>query len=400
MVCARCISVKIQLTKDKTVDISLPFGGGKRKKSDVTGVELYSSDEEGCPAVRVYRKKNEWHIGAIGTISEPDGVMPDRWDDIPRQPTWSFPHNFQAPHAAIAVNSTLGTFGQASPDAIIQEMMTGVQTPAAPEQSAAAPKRRLGVKRPQTAPAAAAKPATPARRPEMPADGVPVSENGRRFVVRPFAEDGFRLAASLPEFQALWLGRLLPEGRRPTACSIQLAESALMASILLQPIYREAKGTLLAVFVRRDAVYFAGYKEGCPALWRRCPGVGGYEAMRDAVKKTLGVGDDLVESVLEESLVDPRPALDPYLHTVFAQVELARAYLSGKHGLNDDRVLLLGLPAGAVQWRRFAEDTLKLRVESPGPFEGLVLDKGVEAARPHACLTALGAALAALEATT
>ena len=398
-------SVKIQLTKNKTIEFGFPGtgnGGGAKSKVDLVGVELFSGDARGCPAVRLYRKKNLWRLGAADFIKPPDGELPVSWEDTPRQPKWELPHDFQSPSAALAVNSQLGSFGQASSEAIIQEMIHGA-APVKESASAAGEigKRRLGIKH-AIAPAqpATPQPAANAKRPEFPNDGIPVSENGRRFVVRPFAEDDFHLCASMPEFQALWLGRLLPEGKRPTAGSIQLAESALMASILVQPEYLEAKGNMLAIIVRENAIYFAGYKEGLPVLWRRCPNTRGYMAMRNAVRKTLGVDEELVDSVLEDSLVDPRPALEPFIHPVLEQLELARAYLTGKHRIAADKVMLVGLPRGAEHWRHYAEEALKLQLVAPSPFAGIEIDKGVKTDDPTAFLAALGAALAAAEAET
>ena len=119
--------------------------------------------------------------------------------------------------------------------------------------------------------------------------------------------------------------------------------------------------------------------------------------MREAIGKTLGVGEELINDVLEDSLVDPRPALEPFLHPVLQQLDLARAYLAGKHSLNADRVLLLGLPCGAGHWQHMAEESLKMHLISAKPFDGLVLGKGVDAAIGHICLVALGAAIAAAE---
>jgi len=402
----KCL-VKLQLTQTKTIEINLPgLGGSKKSKKDLVGVEMFSGRTEGCPTVRLYRKKDMWHLAAVGFTKPPDGEMPECWEDVAKQPSWELPRQFQAPNAALAVNSDMGSFGQASADAIIQDMMRGLtQGSAGPtkqlsDQSAG--KKRLGIKRSLAAPQTPAQQTTAiepasAKRPLFPDYGVPVSENGRRFAVRPFADEGFHLAASLPEFQALWLGRLLPEGKRPTACSIQVAESALMASVLAQPAFIEEKGNALALIFRDHAAFFAGYKNGEPVLWRRCPGNCGYHHMREAVKKTLGVEDALVDSVLEESLIDPRPALEPFLHPVLEQLELARAYLAGKQAMNADKVLLLGLPRGAEHLRLYAEETLKLKISAPDPFEGITADKGVETDSPHAFLVALGAALAAAE---
>ena len=393
--------VKIQLTKTKTIEIGFS-GKGKgaaRSKTDITGVELFSGESQGAPSVRISRKKDGWHLLALDFIAPPNGELPQRWEDTPHQPIWEVPRDFQAPSAAIAVNSEMSSFGQASAEAVLREMAQGLGD--AKHKGHASISPRLSLKMPQKkddAPVPA--PTSSSRKPTLPPPGVPVSENGRRFVIKPFAEDGFHLAASLPEFQSLWLGRLLPEGRRPTASSIQVAESALMASPLLQPKFIEAKGSMLAILVQREAVFFAGYKGGEPVLWRRCPNVRGYEAMREMVRKNLGVGEELVNDVLEDSLIDPRPALEPFLQPVLQQLELARAYLAGKHALQTDRALLLGLPCGASHWRHIAEDTLKIQLEAVETFDGFKPAKGVKMANGHKFLVALGAAIAATEVET
>ena len=390
------LAVKIQLTKTKTIEVKFPGGSSKSTwaKADLTGVELCSGESRGAPAVRIAHKKDGWHVLAAGFVPPPNGELPERWEDTPHQPVWELPRDFQSPAAAIAVNSSMGSFGQASAEAIIHEMTHGLD--ANRKDSSSAQKPRLGVKRqPQSSEAPA--PAAPSRKVVLPSPGIPVSENGRRFTIKPFAEAGFHLAASLPEFQALWLSRLLPEGRRPTATSIQLADSALMASVLLQPEFLASDGNALAILVRRDAVYFAGYKKGAPVLWRRCPGVRGYAAMREAVCKGLGVGEDLVDSVLEDSLVDPRPALEPFLQPVMEQLDLARAYLAGKHSLKTDRAILLGLPCGAGHWRHVAEESIKMQFVAADPFDGFKIGKGVDVTDGHLLLVALGAAIAASE---
>lgn len=398
--------VKLQLTKTKTIEIDFGSLGGKKTKgsrTDVSGIEMFSGSTPGCPAVRIYKKKGSWHLGAADYIPPPDGELPLQWEDVSKQPSWTMPRNFQSPDAALAVNSTMGVFGQSSPEAILQEMMHGVGQALPAPTASTSEKKKFGIKKAASTPAAPAPSAAPtasSRKPVFPDEGVPVSENGRRFVVKPFAEEGFYLSSSIPEFQSLWLSRLLPEGRRPTAVSLQLAESALFASILAQPEYLASKGTMLAVFVRENSVFFGGYKNGMPVLWRRCPGARGYLAMKESVKKHLGVEDDLVLSVLEDSLIDPRPALEPILHPIFDQLELARAYLSSKHDIVSDKILLVGLPFGAEHWARYAEESIHAQLIPVLPFDGLVVDKGIETKAPHEFLVALGAALAAAEAET
>ena len=329
-----------------------------------------------------------------------------RWEDTPHQPVWEMPHEFTSPHAALAVNSPMATFAQSTADAVVQDMMAGLaaqdEKSTTGDKSQSDGKRRFGIKREQSSLPAkkpSAQQENSARKPPFPGAGAPVSENGRRFVVRPMAEANFHLCASLPEFQTLWLSRLLPEGKRPTASSIQVAESALMASILLQPEFIAADGNALAIFMRSDATYLAGYKKGEPVLWRRCPGVGGALAMRDAVRNTLGLDDELVDSVLNESLIDPRPALEPFVRPILSQLSLSLDYLTSKHGLKFDHAFLMGVSAGTSHWSTYAEESLHLKLVSPNPFDGLEIDKGVDAADASRHLVALGAAIAGAEVT-
>ena len=399
--------MKLQLTKDKTIEIKFPSGGGARSAADITGIELFAPGETDCPAVRLIRKKKGWHIAATGFVKPPDGELPMRWEDTPHQPIWEMPREFTSPHAALAANSPMATFAQSTADAVVQDMMSGLPAQdiksALSEKTSLDGKKRFGIKRDQPA-AQPQKPATTpeasAHRPEFPEAGKPVSENGRRFVVRPMAEENFHLCASLPEFQTLWLSRLLPEGKRPTASSIQVSESALMASILLQPEFIAADGSALAIFARPDSTYLAGYKKGEPVLWRRCPGVGGTLAMRETVRATLGLDEELVDSVLNESLIDPRPALEPFVRPILGQLSLSLDYLAGKHGLKFDHAFLMGIGAGAAHWSAYAEESLHLKLLSPDPFEGLVVDKGVDSGNASRQLVALGAAIAGMEATT
>ena len=121
--------------------------------------------------------------------------------------------------------------------------------------------------------------------------------------------------------------------------------------------------------------------------------------MRDAVRKTLGLDEELVDSVLNESLIDPRPALEPFVRPILSQLSLALDYLTGKHGLKFDHAFLMGVDAGTSHWSRYAEESLHLALVSPNPFDGLVLDKGVDADSASRHLIALGAAIAGAEVT-
>ena len=388
--------MKLQLTRTKTIELS--FGrGGRRTSADLTGVELFGGDARGVPAVRIAYRKSSWHLIAADFIKAPEGGLPEKWEEVSRRSTWEMPSAFQSPHAAIAVNSRHAVFSQATPETILQDMERGIAAGASSAMDSI--KKRFALHRGESsleeaAKKSAAAEAAPKRLPE---EGVPAASNGMRFAVRPLAEEGRYLEAALPEYQVLWLSRLLPEGHRPTTSSIQPAEAALMASVLAQPAMAESGGNALVMFMLADRVFFAGYKSGRPVFWRRCPARGGYNAMRAAVKKGLGVEDEMVDSVLEDTLIDPRNALEPLLGPILNELDLSRAYLVGSHNMKVDRIMLAGLPAGGRHVGALAHDAFKMELLQPGVFDGLQMPPKGGIDGDGAFLPALGAALAASE---
>ena len=391
--------MKLQLTKTKTIDLSL--GGGRHALSDVTGVVLNTDDARGCPAVRLVHKKNVWSIVAAGFVPTPVDSLPESWEEANKSQTpWSLPAAFQAPHAAFAVQSPNMFTRQTTPDALTADL---VQT--APKVSATPPPRRLGVRRLEKKPAASeAKAADGAgvKGPEV-NPGEPTQASGVRFVMQPLAERPFVIQSGLPEYQVVWLSRLLPEGRRPTAASIQTLPSALLASLCEQPAFNAAAGTAFAIYVMRNSVYLAGYKEGQLMLFRSCPGVAGWEMLREGVKLRLGLEDEMVDEILDDALIDPRSAMEPFVRPILQQLEISLDYLVSRHNLRIDKVFIMGLPSGARYWSQMAEESLRMPLIAPSVFDGLTLPpKDHELAemtpsKSQAFLAALGAARAAME---
>ena len=390
--------MKLQLTKTKTIELSFGGGGKKKAAADLVGVELCGDDKRGVPAVRIAYRKSAWHLVAADFVPPPQGELPVRWEDVSHRATWELPSAFQSPHAALAVNSRQSIFSQSTPETIVQDMERGVpeEAPSALESV----KKRFALRRSPSeqkpAPTAPA-PAPSGAAARIPAEGAPTAINGMRFAASPMAEEGRYLEAALPEFQVLWLSRLLPEGHRPTAASIQPLEAALLSSVLAQPALAEAGGNGLVMFMLSDRVFFAGYKGGLPVLWRRCPAQGGHAAMKAAVKKGLGIDDETVDSVLTDTLIDPRSALEPFLGPILNELDLSRAYLAGKHGMNVGRIMLAGLPSGGMHVAALARDAFRMEVFQPGVFDGLQQPPKGEIAGDCAFLPAFGAALAASE---
>ena len=389
--------MKLQLTKTKTITI----GEGRRALSDVTGVVLNTGDARGCPAVRLVHRKNGWSVAAAGFVPSPVDALPESWEEANKAQTpWSLPAAFQAPNAALAVLSPNMFTRQTTPDVLTADL---VQT--APKVSATPPPRKLGVRRLEKKPAApAAKPAEGAADKGLDVKpGIPTQASGVRYVVQPLAEKPFVIQAGMPEYQVVWLSRLLPEGRRPTASSIQTLPSALLASICEQPAFNAAGGTAFAIYVMRNSVYLAGYKDGQLLLFRSCPGVAGWEMLREGLKLRLGLDEEMVDEILDDALIDPRSAMEPFVRPVLQQLEISLDYLQNRHNLRIDKVFIMGLPSGARYWSQMAEEALHMPLVAPSVFEGLALppkDHELAALTPsksQAFLAALGAARAAME---
>ena len=396
--------MKLQLTKTKTVEIDFSrFGGGRKALTDVTGVVVNGGDARGCPAVRLVHKKSGWHVVAAGFVPAPLEPLPDSWDEANKaQIAWSLPQAFQAPSAALAVISPHAFTRQTTPDALTADL---VQT--APKVSATPPPRKLGVRRLEkksVAPTPASVPSSATGDKAVDVKpGVPASSDGVRFVMQPLVENPFVVQAGLPEYQVAWLAHLLPEGRRPTAASIQTLPSALLASLCEQPEFVAASGTAFAIFVMRNAVYLAGYKDGRLILFRSCPGVAGWEMLREGVKLRLGLDEEMVDEILDDALIDPRSAMEPFVRPVLQQLEISLDYLRSRHNLYIDKVFIMGMPSGARYWSQMSEEALRIPLVSPSVFKGISLpakDTELAALTPsksQVFLAALGAARAAME---
>jgi len=232
-----------------------------------------------------------------------------------------------------------------------------------------------------------------------------MSKDGTRSVFRRMADESSVLQASLPEYQVLWLNRLLPEGHRPTAVSVQTKASALLSSLTTQPHFCENDDEA-AVFISDATISIAGFRKGRPLLFRECPGAAGVAAMREAVKTKLGLDDAMLETVFANNgIIDTRPALDPLLTPVVSQIELSLDYLKSRLGAEPKRLFVMGNPIGCSALRHVIGERLSLPLESPNSFDGLELPARASDWKEQYCvgeappvfLPALGAALAVME---
>ena len=138
-------------------------------------------------------------------------------------------------------------------------------------------------------------------------------------------------------------------------------------------------------------------------LFRSCPGVAGWEMLREGVKLRLGLEDEMVDEILDDALIDPRSAMEPFVRPILQQLEISLDYLVSRHNLRIDKVFIMGLPSGARYWSQMAEESLRMPLIAPSVFDGLTLPpKDHELAemtpsKSQAFLAALGAARAAME---
>lgn len=354
--------MKIQLTKTKTIEIG---GRGSTAPSDVVGIEL-TADPQGCPAVRLQRRRNGWRLVAAGFVPPPPGKLPTSWDELDTKATggWTLPTAFQAPTAAVALDAPTAVARQTTREGIRGEL-------------------------------GAAK--------LMIENDKPFSHEGNRRVAVELSDGEFVLEAGLPEYQVLWLGRLFPEGHRPTVASVQVSTIARLAALATQPELEAAEGSAISVLVTADAVYFTGWSGGRLALLRQCPGTFGWRSVREAVKTALTLDESLVDEVLDGNLVDPCFAMEPFLRPILRELALSVDYMTQRLKVEPGWVYLTGLPSGAGYWNQIASRSSRLSFVVPHAFEGLeiVSKKGsvpeLSSSQSQAFLGALGAARALME---
>lgn len=399
--------MKLQLTKDKTVEIKLPIAKAKGLQ-DIVGVDFSANDARGLPAVRLKRKKDGLHLAAAGFLVPPENPIPESWNDASKSCSWSVPVDYQAGAAAFAVETSETFLVQTTPEELQRDINSGMH-----KSSDAAPatekRNRFAIRRPMATGKAEAKPeaAEPETKPvavTMPpaVPGVPVSNGGTRFVMQPMDENQFVMEAGMPEFQVLWLSRLLPEGRRPTAASIQPRRSSVLASVYSQPDFRAANGTALVLFALPDAMTLAGFREGELVLWRKCPGARGLTAIKNELIRNLGLEESMLAPALDDAIVDPMPVLGPILEPIISDFAITRDYFANKHKIENPLIMVIGVGFGARYWQKMAVERLGAEFVMPSVFDGLkkpakegTVDKlSTEGAAATVYLGALGAALA------
>lgn len=317
---------------------------------DVVGLEIGSGHPDGVPAVRVSKRADgKTELVAAGFLRLPGQLPEAAASEETLPPVWHLPRPFQASQAALAVTSPLAFLRHAS----------GTEEEAENKQ-------------------------------------VPY-----RCVSRVLAADLPPLKAGLPEFQASWAARLFPEGRRPTACSVQISNSAAVNGFLASPLFKTLTGTAVALFVFPNHTSLVAVHEGNIVLYREHPI--GYTHVRAAIANQMRIETTLADAVLQDTFVDPVPMIEPVLKALFRQVEISSDYLLRRRNCQVQNYFLCGLPSGAKYWSTIFSRMMNQPLAVFHPFDGLIKPQRPSLIPPNIAevepflMTALGAARAVLE---
>lgn len=319
--------------------------------TDVVGLELGAAHPSGVPAVRLWKQADKIELVAAGFLDLP-GVLPETAEAfLEGAPVvWTLPLPYHAPHAALAITSEQAFFRHAS------------------------------------------------------GSGEEESSNKQiayRTTAHALEADLPPLEVGIPEFQAAWAARLLPEGRTPTACSLQLSAPAAINGFTTSPLFDTLSGTAVVLFVFSEQTSLVAFHNSQLVLYREHPI--GYSHVRVAITNQMRIDTALADSVLQDTFIDPIPMIEPVLKALFRQVEISSDYLLRRRDCKTQQFFVCGLPSGANYWSTIFTRMMNLPLTLFRPFErfdnvqsSAQIPEDLAAVEPF-LMTALGAALAAVE---
>ncbi len=334
----------------KSVALTAKAPSARKPVTDVVGLEVGAAHPEGVPAVRVMKREDgKTELVAAGFLRLPESLPQTAPEEGALDPVWILPRPFQAKYAALAVNAPQAFLRHASGS---EEDSESRQLPF-------------------------------------------------RTVSHVLAADLPPLKAGLPEFQAAWAARLLPEGRPPTACSIQISAAAAINGFLASPLLKSLSGTAVVLFVFPNSTSLVAVHESNIVLYREHPI--GFGHVRAAIANQMRIETSLADSVLQDTFIDPIPMIEPVLKALFRQVEISSDYLLRRRNCQTQNFFVCGLPSGAKYWSTIFSRMMNQPLAVFHPFDGLVkpqrpsqVPANIADVEPY-LMTALGAARAVLE---
>jgi len=322
---------------------------------DVVGIEIGANLPQGAPAVRLHIVKKQVELLAAGFV-ELDQTMPGSAADLEEIPTkfWHLPKAFQASKAAIAITSKNAQLRQTSD--------TGEKDDS-----------RLVLRK-----------ASLKTDPQHPP-----------------------LVASMPDYLAAWAASKFPEGHRPTVRSIQTSLSAALNCFLCGPVTLSSGTPAIVVLCfRHHSSIIAFYQnpvlnENRLVLYREHPI--GYMTIKEAISAKMGIDVTVAETMMDDSVVDITPIINPLLNSLFRQVDISSDYLARHKNCPVDNFYIYGLPFGVSHWLTTFKQLIHKPLHHLHPFGGiccnnkrLLLPDNFEKTAPL-FMSAIGAARALLE---
>ena len=338
---------------------SAPTASGKTKSDakhkpappDVVGIEVGAGLSEGAPAVRLRRAPDgALRIAAAGfvpVVSDIESILAMPAD---MRGAWALPPAFRAPSAALAVTA---------PDALVR------QSDSVEDATADYDAATLRTK---------------------------ASSAGKKGEL-PFV-------AFMPEELARRVARLLPEGRKPTAVSVQVSPLARVNAFAASPSLEAAGGTAVLIQIAAGATTIALFAKGAVSLYRELS-VGENDALH-AVAGPMNVDNATAKELLEGGLVDPAPFLGPLVMPIFRQAELSTDYVLRRNGLVVEHFFVAGPPALAPHWAAIFRDQTGRDASVCDPIADFPQEEGADLPADFAKVSgrfaaALGAAAAAMQ---
>lgn len=319
-----------------------------RSITDVVGLEVGADLDFGTPAVRMRIRSGEPEIVAAGFLPI-DSRIPGSFPSESPESRWQLPKPFCAPSAAIAVNSE---------DSVLRQAVS--------------------------------------------VDDALSDRDKHSYRTRQYkSRSGFlSFVAAIPETIASWAASLLPEGRKPTACSIQISALARLNAFAASETFLKSNGKALAIFVGPESSALVIFDDFEPLLYRE-HSIGSNNAI-EAVSLGMNLDRATSEKILNETLVDPTSMLEPTLGPLFRQAELSVDYASRKNGSFIENFYLCGLTTGSRYWAQLFREKTGAEIVPISPAldyrrsSSAVLPDGFEKLAPL-FMPAIGAAMAVLE---
>ncbi|MGI5869398.1 MAG: hypothetical protein ACOX9C_08150 [Kiritimatiellia bacterium] len=265
--------------------------------TDMVGIELGSGNPAGTPAARLRRDSAGALELTAAALLPLDSTLPALDAEASKNGGWVLPRAFQAPDAAFAITSDDAFLRQASG---IDEAMSDKE------------------------------------------------EVRFRTLSHGGDAESFPFVAALPDAVAAWAARLLPEGRRPTAVSIQVSDLAWLNAFAVSSTFSKTTGTALLLVAGASSTALAIFHDFEPILYRK-HSIGAQDVL-DAVCRKMNLDQGTARDILNDTLIDPTSVIEPILAPLFRQAEMSADYAVRMKGCFVEHFFLCGLKTGVRYW--------------------------------------------------